>query len=134
MLVVACSSKRQTITEHQYIEVPVPVETVKIEYIHDTRIDSVFVRDSIDRWMSGDTVFIYKEHTGYKYVNKTDTVVRVDSIPKIITIKEEVLKEVVNEVEVNRLKWYQSALMWIGGVLLLSLIIYLTFKIKALWK
>ena len=130
MLAVACSPKKQVTS--QFVEVPVPVETVRTEYIHDTRIDSVFVKDSIDRWMKGDTMFIYKEHTKYKYINKTDTVIRIDTIPKIV--KVETKSETIKEVEVNHIKWYQSALMWIGGVVLLSLIIYLTIKIKALWK
>lgn len=130
LIFIACSSKRQVIDN--YVEVPVPVETIKTEYIHDIRIDSVFVKDSIDRWRSGDTVYIYKEHIGFKYVNKIDTVIKTDTIPKIIEVKQKVEK--ITEVEVNHLKWYQSALMWVGGVLLTSLIIYLTFKIKALWK
>lgn len=122
MLVVACSTKKQI------IEVPVPVEKVKTEYIRDTRIDSIFVKDSIDRYMIGDTCYIYKEHIKYQYLFKTDTIVKVDSIPTIVTLKE------TTEVEVNRLKWYQSALMWMGGIVLITLVIYLTFKIKALWK
>lgn len=118
MLVVACS------THKQIVEVPVPVETVKTEYIHDTRIDSVFIKDSVDRWMSGDTLFIYKEHTKYKYLFKTDTVVRIDSIPNIIKL------ETTKEVEVNHIKWYQKILMLMGGVTLIFLITYLIIKIK----
>ena len=104
--------------------VEVPVETIKTEYIHDTKTDSVYVRDSIDRWREGDTVFIYKEHTKYKYLNKTDTIVRIDSIPKIIKVET---KEVV---EVNHLKWYQEALMWTGGIAVLLLTGSIIYKIK----
>lgn len=52
ILLASCAAQKQIIE--------VPVETVKTEYIHDTKIDSVYVRDSIDRWREGDTVFIYK--------------------------------------------------------------------------
>lgn len=104
--------------------VEVPIERVRTEYIHDTKIDSVYVRDSIDRWREGDTVFIYKEHTKYKYLNKTDTIVRVDSIPKIIKV------ETVKEVEVNHIKWYQKTLMWIGGIMSLILTGYIIYKVK----
>ena len=116
--------------QQQYIErqVEIPVETVKIEYVHDTRVDSVFVRDSVDRWMKGDTVYIYKEHTGYKYLLKTDTVIKVDSVPVILTNTVETVT--VKEVKTNYLKWYQEALMWIGGVLLLTIIGYILYKIK----
>lgn len=116
ILLASCSAQKQIIE--------VPVETVKTEYIHDTKIDSVYVRDSVDRYVKGDTVFIYKEHTKYKYLNKTDTIVRVDSIPKIIKI------ETVKEVEVNHIKWYQKALMWIGGIMSLILTSYVVYKIK----
>lgn len=104
--------------------VEVPIERVRTEYIHDTKIDSVFVKDSVDRWLKGDTVFIYKEHTKYKYLNKTDTIVRVDTIPKIVKI------ETVKEVEVNHIKWYQKTLMWIGGVISLILTGYIIYKVK----
>lgn len=116
ILLASCAAQKQIIE--------VPVETVKTEYIHDTKIDSVYVRDSIDRWREGDTVFIYKEHTKYKYLNKTDTIVRVDSIPKIIKV------ETVKEVEVNHIKWYQKTLMWIGGIMSLILTGYIIYEVK----
>lgn len=116
ILLASCAAQKQIIE--------VPVETVKTEYIHDTKIDSVYVRDSIDRWREGDTVFIYKEHTKYKYLNKTDTIVRVDSIPKIIKV------ETVKEVEVNHIKWYQKTLMWIGGIMSLILTGYIIYNVK----
>lgn len=116
LLLSSCAAQKQI--------VEVPVEVVKTEYVHDTKIDSVYVRDSVDRYVKGDTVFIYKEHTKYKYLNKTDTIVRVDSIPKIIKI------ETVKEVEVNHIKWYQKTLMWIGGIMSLILTGYIIYKVK----
>lgn len=120
LLIILASCK----TQKHIIEVPVITETVRTEYIRDVRIDSVFVKDSIDRWIRGDTVFIYKEHTKYKYLKDTDTVVRVDTIPKIVELKT------TKEVEVNRLKWYQEALMWLGGVMLLILFLYIIYKTR----
>ena len=117
MILILCSCNTT-----KYIEVP--VETVKTEYIHDTKIDSIFVKDSIDRWIKGDTTYIYKEHTKYKYLFKTDTVVKTDSIPKVIKI------ETVKEVEVNHIRWYQKILMWIGGIMTLILTGYLIYKVK----
>lgn len=116
LFIVSC------ITQKELVEVP--VEIIKTEYIHDTRVDSIYERDSIDRWIKGDTVFVYKEHTKYKYLKETDTVVRRDTVPKVVKI------ETVKEVEVNHIKWYQEALMWLGGVAALLLTIYLIFKLK----
>ena len=102
--------------------VEVPVEVVKKEYIHDTKIDSVYIRDSIDRWQKGDTLYITKWHTKFKYINKVDTIVKTDSIPKIVPV--------VKEVEVNHIYWYQKLLMWLGGITIVLLIIVITYKVK----
>nr|DAH00079.1 MAG TPA: Prokaryotic membrane lipoprotein lipid attachment site [Crassvirales sp.] len=102
--------------------VEVPVEVVKKEYIHDIKIDSVYIRDSTDRWQKGDTIYITKWHTKFKYINKVDTLVKIDSIPKIIPV--------VKEVEVNHIHWWQKTLMWVGGILLIYIIISLIHKLK----
>lgn len=127
MVALAACKPSQRIVE---VPVEVPVETVRTEYIHDTKIDSVFVRDSVDRWRSGDTVYIYKEHTYFKYLNQTDTVLKVDTIPQVIKVPVQVPVEVVKEVKVNYITWYQKVLMWAGGVVLLLLIAYIIYKIK----
>lgn len=104
--------------------VEVPVEKTKTEYIHDIRTDSVFVKDSVDRWLKGDTLYIYKERIKFKYVNKTDTVCKTDTITKVVKV------DVVKEVEVNHIYWYQKALMWAGGIAVLLLAGGIIFKLK----
>lgn len=116
LFLVSCSSLIKT--------VEVPVETIKTEYIHDIIIDSIYERDSVDRYIKGDTVFLYREKIKYRYINKVDTILKTDTIPKIVKVKE---KEVV---EVNHIKWYQEALMWIGSIALLLLIGSIIYKIK----
>lgn len=102
--------------------VEVPVEVIKKEYVHDLKIDSVYIKDSIDRWHSGDTLYIAKWHTKYKYLYKTDTVYRTDTVPKIVT-KAKV-------VEVNHIYGWQRFLMWLGGIGVALLIGFIIFKIK----
>lgn len=102
--------------------VEVPVKVVKKEYIHDTKIDSIYIRDSVDRWQKGDTLYITKWHTKFKYINKVDTIVKTDSIPKIVPV--------VKEVEVNHIYWWQKILMWVGGILSTCIIISLIHKLK----
>lgn len=62
----------------------VPVETVRIEYkTRDSiRYDSIYQRDSAYMLVNGDTVYLYKYKYLYRYltINKTDTVIMVDSI------------------------------------------------------
>jgi uncharacterized protein YbcV (DUF1398 family) len=45
-------------TTTKYIEVP--IETIKTEYAVKNVSDTTIIRDSIDRYVAGDTVYIYK--------------------------------------------------------------------------
>jgi hypothetical protein len=105
----------------KYIEVP--IETIKTEYINkaEYKTDSIFIRDSIDRYIKGDTVFIEKYKTTYKYKDRvlTDTLVKNDSIQVPIYI--ETVKEV------NKIKGYQYFLMY-SGIVLFILIAYVIYR------
>lgn len=113
-------------TTTKYVDRPVPVETVRTEYINQLYRDSVFVHDSIDRYISGDTVFQYKYKYIYKYLNRTDTVVKNDTIQVPVEIKTTEIKEV------NKLRWYQITLMWVGGLSLLILSFILGKKLRTI--
>ena len=102
--------------------VEAPVEVIKKEYIYDTKIDSVYIRDSVDRWQKGDTLYITKWHTKFKYINKADTLIKTDSIPKIVSVEK--------KVEVNHIYWYQKLLMWLGGITIILLITVITYRVK----
>lgn len=120
-VLVSCSTTK-------YVDRPVPVETVRTEYVNQLYKDSVFVHDSIDRYISGDTVYLYKHKYIYKYLNRTDTVVKTDSIQVPVYLKTTEIKEV------NKLRWYQTSLMWVGAVFLLFLLIYFGRKLRAIIK
>ena len=111
----------------EYIEVPVEVEKVKIEYVH--KLDSIYLHDSIFTQIvqRGDTIFVDRYKFKVKEVYKTDTIHQIDSIPKIVEVK---IKEIV---EVNKLYSWQKALMWTGGVGILILLGFLINKFK-IWK
>lgn len=108
-IVVSCTTTK-------YVDRPVLVETVRTEYVNQLYKDSIFVHDSIDRFISGDTVYQYKYKYIYKYFNRTDTVVKTDSIEVPVEIKTTEVKEV------NRIKGYQSFLMCFGFVFILILV------------
>lgn len=119
-LCISCSTTK-------YVEVP--IETVKTEYLNkiDYRTDSVYIRDSIDRYIKGDTVFIEKYKTSYKYRDRylTDTIVKTDSIQ--VPIHIETIKEV------NKIKGYQYFLIY-SGIAFLVLIIYKIYQyIRKIW-
>ena len=104
ILIFICASCTTT----KYVDRPVPVETIRTEYVNQLYRDSVFVHDSIDRYIQGDTVYQYKYKYIYKYLNRTDTVVKTDSIEVPVEIKTTEVKEV------NKIKGYQSFLMYFG--------------------
>lgn len=66
----------------------VPVETVRTDsvYVDRWQMDSVYLRDSVyvNQWMQGDTVFVDKVVTRYKYRDRwrydTMAVVKTDSV------------------------------------------------------
>lgn len=62
----------------------VPVETVRTEYkTRDSiRFDSIYQHDSVFYYKNGDTIYQYKYKYLYRYltINKTDTVIKVDSV------------------------------------------------------
>ena len=111
----------------EYVEVPVEVEKVKTEYIH--QMDSIYLHDSIATYIvqKGDTVFVDRYKYKIKEVYKIDTVIKIDSIPKVIKIKE---KQIV---EVSKVHTWQKVLMWTGGVGILVLLGFLINKFK-IWK
>ena len=125
LLLCSCRSTK-------YIEVPVEVERVKIEYVDkfqkdslDTR-DSIYVSDSVFIFVKGDTItqlkkqYIYKDKVVYRDKLVTDTVCKVDSIPYIKTVEK--------TVKVNELKSWQKSLMRIGGIVCLCVLGVLFWK------
>lgn len=111
----------------EYVEVPVEVEKVKIEYVH--KLDSIYLHDSVATYIMqrGDTVFVDRYKYKIKEVYRTDTIHKIDSIPKVVQVK---VKEVV---EVNKLNFIQKILVWIGGVGILLILGFLICKFKV-WK
>ena len=124
VIAILLFSACRTITKTIEVPVEIPVEVVKKEYIHDTKIDSIYIRDSIDRWQKGDTLYITKWHTKFKYINKVDTIVKTDSTPKIVPV--------VKEVEVNHIYWWQKTLIYIGFLVVIILLSIIGFKLYKL--
>lgn len=102
------------------VEKPVVVEKTRHDTIMQTRlkVDTCIMKDSVvvteqgtDRW-----------HTRYLLRYRIDTVykVRVDSIPKITTITKEITKQVP-----AKRKWWETALMVLGGACVGGVIMWL---------
>ena len=106
----------------------VPVETVRTEYkTRDSiRFDSVYQRDSIYMLVKGDTVYQYKYKYLYRYLtmNRTDTIVKTDSIQTPYPVEKQLSR-------------WQSIKMELGGwafglviAFVLIIIVWLVYRTK----
>lgn len=109
MILMSCTTTK-------YVEKEIPMETVRTEYINSIKYDSIYVHDSINTYIKGDTVFKDKVKTFYKEKLRVDTITITDSIPYPVRIKETVTKEV------NTLTWYQKCLNFLGIISLIFII------------
>lgn len=107
MLISLSGCKTRYVTQ----EVPVVVEHTNVQHHTDIVRDTLLMRDSVYHYIQGDTTIIERWHTIYKVekVAIADTI--RDSIPVVTEVKVTEVKEV------NKLHWWQSALMWLGGIL-----------------
>ena len=111
-------------------EIAVPITNTKIEYRDRFLHDSIYVHDSIFTLIKGDTVYIYKNKETNRLVNKTDTIIKTDTIKVPVEITKTVTKAETHIKEVNKLYWWQKILMSIGGIVFVLIIICIILKIK----
>ena len=102
--------------------VEVPIETIKTEYIEQVKYDSIYSKDSIYIMQKGDTIYNNKVQYLYKYKYLRDTINIIDTIPKIVTIKDTQY--------INQLYTWQKILIIIGIGFILYWIIKLVIYIK----
>ena len=111
-------------------KVEVPITNTKIEYRDRFLYDSIYVHDSIFTLIKGDTVYISKNKETNRLVNKTDTIIKTDTIQVPVEITKTVTKTETQVKEVNKLYWGQKGLMYLGLIVLISGIVFLIIKIK----
>lgn len=118
-LLVGCSPR--IITQ----EVPVLVEHTTEHRSTDIVRDTLIMRDSVWHYVQGDTVRIERWHhvANVSKMIRTDTI--RDTVPRVVTVTRTEVREV------NRLHWWQRALMWAGGVLLAAFAGWAVWRIKA---
>lgn len=101
----------------------IPVETIKTEYrVRDSiRHDSVYQQDSVYVTVKGDTVYEYKYKYLYKYqyINRTDTLMKTDSI------------QIPYPIEKQLSRWQRFKLDF-GGTAMLIMIMIIIVKLKNL--
>lgn len=112
-----------TTTEYVTVE-KVRTDTVRVNH---TERDSIYLHDSVyvKEWMKGDTVFRDRDRWHTKYIEKQvhDTVYQAthDTIPQPYPVIKEVEKKLTKS---------QKGLMWIGGLSLMALFVFVAYKVK----
>ena len=110
LLLLLCCSCTKRVYETQYVEQPV--------YLHDTlrstiySHDTTIVKDSVYFAVNGDTIVREMYNTIERIKVAHDTIMRFVEKPVEVVSTKEVCKQV----EVNRIYWWQKALMWMGGI------------------
>ena len=115
-------------------EIAVPITNTKIEYRDRFLYDSIYIHDSIFTLIKDDTVYISKNKETNRLVNKTDTIIKTDTIKVPVEITKTVTKTETCVNEVNKLYWWQKILISIGGIVFVLIIIYIVLKIKNLYN
>ena len=117
LFAVVSSCKTRYITT----EVPVVVEHTSVQHHTDIVRDTLLMRDSVYHFVKGDTTIIERWHHSVKVerVLVADTI--RDTIPQVVT------QRIAEVREVNRLRWWQSALMWLGMAAMLLVGIWLAW-------
>ena len=124
LLILLCCSCTKRVYETQYVEQPV--------YLHDTlrstiySHDTTIVKDSVYLSIKGDTIVREKYNTIERIKVAHDTIMRF--VEKPIEVVRE--KNVEKQVEVNRIYWWQKLLMWIGGIGVVGLVIFIYSKLR----
>lgn len=97
----------------------IPVETIKRDttYISQTKIDSIYQRDSIYVEHKGDTVYLNKYKYLYKYIEKRDTLWRekVDTVQVAYPVEAQLTKR--QKIKINMGEYLIAAIaliiMWL---------------------
>ena len=117
-LLFSCHTNRQVQSEYIYVHDTDSVQTIK------WRVDSIYSSEKVNTYTRNDTVFSEREVIKYKERNSSDTL----RLVKTVTITQKLYYTKIKEV--NRLKWWQTALCWIGGAAIIATTAWVTIRLK----
>ena len=115
LLLVACKSQKQVITEKEtqveVVEKPIVHEVYKVNTVRDT----VWNKDSVFIIQRGDTIYNTSIREFHHYTHTTDTIHSNDTITKVVVQPVEKIVNNQTEVEVEKpLNWWQKFRMMMG--------------------
>jgi hypothetical protein len=126
LLLVACKSQKQVITEKEtqveVVEKPIVHEVYKVNTVRDT----VWNKDSVFIIQRGDTIYNTSIREFHHYTHTTDTIHSNDTITKVVVQPvEKIIREKV-EVEVEKpLNWWQKVRICLGDFAMMAIAVLL---------
>lgn len=115
MLIVFLLSLLMSGCRTRYITQEIPVvlhdrdSVVSVQHIHTH--DTLMMRDSVYHYVQGDTIRIERWHT----LQAVNHIARIDTLWRVRIVEQPVEVKTTEVKEVNRLRWWQKALMWLGA-------------------
>lgn len=115
MLIVFLLSLLMSGCRTRYITQEIPVvlhdrdSIVSVQHIHTH--DTLMMRDSVYHYVQGDTIRIERWHT----LQAVNHIARIDTLWRERIVEQPVQVKTTEVREVNRLHWWQKALMWLGA-------------------
>lgn len=106
-------------TQTQYI----PVESVKLEYRDKNVKEYITMRDSVIITKNGDTLKIRETSFVNRYYAVHDSIYINDTIRVPVIVPSE-------PIIINKLAWWQTALIWTGAITLILIVAIVAYKIK----
>lgn len=113
LLMIGCKSNPQYI----------PVESVKLEFRDRLVKDYIHTRDSVIISKNGDTLKIRETSFVDRYYAVHDSIFINDTIRVPVIVPGETIY-------INKLAWWQTALIWTGAITLILIIAIVAYKIK----
>ena len=126
LLLVACKSQKQVITEKEtqveVVEKPIVHEVYKVNTVRDT----VWNKDSVFIIQRGDTIYNTSIREFHHYTHTTDTIHSNDTITKVVVQPVEKIVNNQTEVEVEKpLNWWQKVRICLGEFAMMAIAVLL---------
>lgn len=127
LMLMSCAATRKASTE-EVTDNCRSTEKLDSIFITATQRDSIYLHDSIYVREKGDTVTKYVERVCYHYKLQTDTLYKYSILRDTVYIvkRKTICVDKPVYIEKPRL-WYETGLMWVGGLCCLAAILWAIF-------
>ena len=126
-MLTSCAATRKASTE-EVTDNYRSTEKLDSIFINAIQRDSIYLRDSIYVRERGDTVTTYVERVRYQYKLQSDTLYKYLTLRDTLYMVKRYRVRVEKPVYIEKPRlWYETGLMWVGGLCCLAAILWAIF-------